>query len=335
MCATRQRLASARRGLRKRSGKVQKTNYIIHGDSRNALSEIEDKCVDCVVTSPPYFGLRDYKESEQIGLEETPTKYVEDIVEVFRQVRRVLKDDGTVWLNVGDSYAKKDYEADGIKKKDLIGIPWMIAFALRKDGWYLRSDIIWHKNAMPESVKDRCTKTHEYIFMLAKQPTYYFDQEAILEEAAYDGRKETMNHGSTKYGDDVNAFASNGHQRWRTKNMAKNDGISTPNSFHVNRENGGKDPVYFVRNKRSVWKVATSGLKDAHFAPFPERLITPCVLAGSRAGGIVLDPFMGSGTTAVVASANGRKWIGCELNADYIELALNRINRECGLLAGV
>lgn len=314
---------------------MQRTNYIIHGDSRTALSEVEDKCVDCVVTSPPYFGLRDYKEDEQIGLEDTPTKYVENLVEVFRQVRRVLKDDGTVWLNIGDSYAKKDYEGEGIKVKDLVGIPWMVAFALRKDGWYLRSDIIWHKNAMPESVKDRCTKTHEYIFMLSKQPTYYFDQEAIMEDAAYDGRNDTMNKGSTKYGDDVNAFASSGHQRWRTKNMSKNDGISTPNSFHVNRENGGKDQVYYVRNKRSVWKVATSGLKDAHFAPFPVKLITPCVLAGSRIDGIVLDPFMGSGTTAVVASTNGRKWIGCELNADYIELALNRINRECGLLAGV
>lgn len=313
---------------------MQKTNYIIHGDSRNALSEIEDKCVDCVVTSPPYFALRDYKEDSQIGLEPSPEKYVEDLVEVFREVWRVLKDDGTVWLNVGDTYAKKDYPDLGIKQKDLIGIPWMLAFALRSEGWYLRSDIIWHKNAMPESVKDRCTKTHEYIFMLSKNPDYYFDQKSIMEKTESYGLSED-DCDEAEEADVCKSKSDLEGRDFRTKNMSKNDGISTPNSFHVNRENGGKDKVYEMRNKRSVWKVATSGMKEAHFAPFPQRLITPCILAGSRMGGIVLDPFMGSGTTAIVASVNGRKWIGCELNEDYINLALMRINRECGLFAEV
>ena len=263
---------------------------ILVGDVRTTLRGLADRSVQCVVTSPPYWGLRDYGRDDQIGLETSPELYVTALVSVFNEVRRVLSDDGTLWLNLGDSYAGNNSRAsnngragfgnpregvferigDGLKTKDLVGIPWRVAFALQADGWYLRQDIIWHKpNPLPESVKDRCTKAHEYIFLLSKSPKYYFDYEAIKEPT-------------------------------------------------VNSQD--------KRNRRDVWTVPVKPFKGAHFATFPTDLITPCILAGCPEGGIVLDPFFGAGTTGVVAQQNNRRWIGCELNADYALIAENRIN---------
>lgn len=279
----------------------------------------------------------------QIGLESSPEAFVEKLVQVFREVCRVLKDDGTLWLNLGDSYAgswgnyggknrgygkqreivigsnvkQKAYEGkehwkpptannlgNGIKPKDLIGIPWMVAFALRADGWYLRQDIIWAKpNPMPESVRDRCTKSHEYIFLLTKSAKYYYDYEAILEPANYDGRKDEQFKGSDKYKDTGQTFAKNGHARW-------------------NKDADGNR----VRNKRSVWTVTTKPYKEAHFATFPPDLIEPCILAGSRKGDVILDPFNGAGTSGVVSVKNGRDYIGIDLNPDYIKMSERRIS---------
>lgn len=285
------------------------------------------------VTSPPYFGLRDYGHAGQIGLEQTPDEYVSAMVEVFRCVRDVLADDGTLWLNIGDSYAAngrsglntgwadraKEYAGgghraepsrhrgekrvpDGLKQKDLIGIPWMLAFALRADGWYLRQDIIWHKpNPMPESVRDRCTKAHEYVFLLSKSERYYFDGEAMREEAVKGASGSSFNKGKTAK-----------HQLER--------------SSDAERVEDGK------RNRRSVWTVATRPYKGAHFATFPPALIEPCILAGSRPGDIVLDPFMGSGTTAAVALQHGRQYLGCELNPAYQPLQEARIANAVGPL---
>lgn len=320
-------------------------NKIICGDSLEKLKELPDGIADCCITSPPYYGLRDYgtgkweggdpncdhssaklstrfertmtetsskqmtnlgsdvkeymrvcpvcgavREDRQIGLEETPEAYIAKLVSVFREVKRVLKDDGTLWVNIGDTYNgvkvgntenvkhkavadSSDFKKEkwsGAKNKDLIGIPWMLAFALRKDGWYLRQDIIWHKpNPMPESVKDRCTKSHEYIFLLSKQPHYYFDYESIQEEAT-------------------------------------------------------GDVMYSVKNKRDVWSVCTKPNKEAHFATFPEELIKPCILAGCKNGGVVIDPFFGSGTTGRVAREYGRNYIGIELNPEYVKMASHR-----------
>lgn len=280
------------------------------------------------VTSPPYYGLRDYGHEGQIGLEETPEQYIAAMVDVFRCVRDVLADDGTLWLNIGDSYynyrpgkgqalvkqsvsntkqdlpdtcARRGNILPGLKEKDLIGIPWMLAFALRADGWYLRQDIIWHKpNPMPESVQDRCTKAHEYIFLLSKSQKYYFDNDAIAEPAIHAGKVVTNDNG---------------------KNGQMGD-------FGVTRGGFLKDGGVLVketRNKRSVWTVTTKPYSGAHFATFPPDLITPCILAGAPAGGVVLDPFMGSGTTAAVAVLNGRNYLGCELNPAYKELQDIRI----------
>ena len=250
----------------------------------------------------------------QIGLEETPEEYVQKLVAVFREVKRVLKDDGTLWVNVGDSYAGNNSrtstgragmgeERDGIfhrtggKPKDLIGIPWMLAFALREDGWYLRQDIIWHKpNPMPESVRDRCTKSHEYIFLLSKSRQYYYNYKAIQEP-------------TTTYDSNI-----------RNRDIGKMN--NTPGRSHMN---GLKHNMYKVRNKRDVWSVPVRPFKGAHFATFPEELIKPCVLAGSRENGIVLDPFFGSGTTGVVATKFNRDFIGIELNSDYIDIAKRRL----------
>jgi len=251
------------------------------------------------VTSPLYYGLRDYGHDGQIGLEETPEQYITAMVEVFWCVWNVLADDGTLWLNIGDSYAASSNA--GLKQKDLIGIPWMLAFALRADGWYLRQDIIWHKpNPMPESVQDRCTKAHEYIFLLSKSQSYYFDNEAIAERSVAAGE-----------------FRGGG-----LKVSASNDYLPDGSSKQ-NLDKYGETTE--TRNKRSVWTVATRPYKGAHFATFPPDLIEPCILAGAPAGGIVLDPFMGSGTTAAVAIANGRDYLGCELNPAYKELQDARI----------
>lgn len=304
-------------------------NQIIQGDVIEALRSLPEGFIHTCVTSPPYWGLRDYGVPGQIGLEPTPEEYVEKMVEVFREVRRVLRDDGTLWLNLGDSYAMKfkggkgrkagvgpdpsnpihnavddEYKPpreipNGLKPKDLVGMPWRVAFALQADGWYLRSDIIWAKpNAMPESVKDRPTKAHEYIFLLSKSPRYYYDADAIREP-----------HGTPWIG------------RTPTKKLKKNADRNDAGSRCTTGNPLG-------RNKRTVWTVSTKPFKGAHFAVFPPDLIEPCILAGSPPGGIVLDPFFGSGTTGVVAEKHGRQWIGIELNPDYIEIARGRLGME-------
>ena len=275
------------------------------------------------VTSPPYYGLRNYGDEEnQIGQEDTPEEYIQQLVEVFREVRNVLTDDGTCWINIGDSYynyrpgrgqglvkqtvsntrqdlpdvcPRRGNRLEGLKEKDLIGIPWMLAFALRADGWYLRQDIIWHKpNPMPESVRDRCTKSHEYLFLLSKNRKYYYDNEAIKEPAKDWGTRDRT-HG---------------------KYHNKGTGLS-PHS--------GLSKSYPKKNKRSVWSVTNKPYKGAHFACYPPDLIEPCILAGSEQGDIVLDPFMGSGTTAMVAKKLGRQYIGCELHDEYASLQTDRI----------
>ena len=295
---------------------MAKVNTILQGDVIERLQDIEDNTIQCVVTSPPYWGLRDYGEDDQLGLEETPEEYVDNMVKVFREVRRTLKDDGTLWLNLGDSYSSggrstttnqtlrgnNDYgvtrpkPSENIKPKDLIGIPWRVAFALQQDGWYLRQDIIWHKpNPMPESVTDRCTKSHEYIFLLTKSANYYYDAESIKEK--------TLTNDNTN--------------RDRDKTRLNN----TPGRT---RMAGLKTNNYEKRNKRSVWKINTKPYKDAHFAVFPEKLPELCIKAGSKKGDIVLDPFFGSGTTGFVAQRLYRKWLGIELNPEYIKIANKR-----------
>jgi DNA modification methylase len=300
-------------------------NKIEFGDCRDTMRRWAGEGVKAqmCVTSPPYFNLRDYGHEGQIGLEQTPEQYIAAMVEVFRCVRDVLADDGTLWLNIGDSYAStgghtklgdssqrqgrtnvqeqhkvKGYAGGGdVKIKDLIGIPWMLAFALRADGWYLRQDIIWHKpNPMPESVRDRCTKAHEYIFLLSKSERYFFDSEAMREEAVKGAAGSSFSTGKTAT-----------HQMGR--------------SSDAERVEDGK------RNRRSVWTVATRPYKGAHFATFPPALIEPCILAGSRPGDIVLDPFMGSGTTAAVSLQHGRQYLGCELNPEYGPLQEQRITQ--------
>jgi len=374
-----------------------KTNngILYNGDVIDELKKLPDESVNMCVTSPPYWGLRDYgtaiweggsencnhidentkaerernrkglahnanndganrkgfignefkefqyKEicqkcgavriDKQLGLEKAPAEYVSKMVEIFREVKRVLRSDGILWLNLGDSYysniggysktmttgnatAIKLRGRDNkpkhktLKEKDLCGIPWRVAFALQKDGWYLRQDIIWHKpNPMPESVTDRCTKSHEYIFLMSKSAKYYYNMEAIKVPAAYDGRKDTMMKGSEKYKNSVvpgkkeHTMAAQGHERWQWIN-----GVA-------------------MKNKRSVWNIPIKPYKEAHFAVFPEKLIKPCILAGCPKDGIVIDPFFGSGTSGVVSEKNGRKWIGIDLNNSYCKLAKERI----------
>ena len=284
------------------------------------------------VTSPPYYGLRDYGHEGQIGMEETPEEYIKAMVEVFRCVWDVLEDDGTLWLNIGDSYANNTSAGDktfgnpefnknrpsraatktasksvpyGCKPKDLIGIPWLLAFALRADGWYLRQDIIWHKpNPMPESVQDRCTKAHEYIFLLSKSQKYYYDHKSIAEQS--------IHHGTDKRSD-------LGNIRYEGKRTQGESAANGQQSFVTVNEN---------RNKRSVWTVTTKPYAGAHFAVFPSDLIEPCIMAGAPVGGIVLDPFMGSGTTAQVAQSLGRQYLGCELNPDYKKLQEKRLAQQ-------
>ena len=305
-------------------------NRIEIGDCRQIMRRWASEGVraQTCVTSPPYFGLRDYGHPGQIGLEQTPEQYIAAMVEVFRCVRDVLADDGTLWLNIGDSYAGAGYSnhantggaqveqggkqrhltGTGCKPKDLIGIPWMLAFALRADGWYLRQDIIWHKpNPMPESVRDRCTKAHEYLFLLSKSERYFFDSEAMQESAT--GR-DPGNKGH-KY--------QNGAIYGISERKNVQSGIS---------DIGPRE----TRNRRSVWSVATQPYDGAHFATYPPALIEPCILAGSKPGSIVLDPFMGSGTTAQVAQSLGRQYIGCELNPAYAALQQKRIAQQSFML---
>lgn len=352
---------------------------IYNGDCLEILKTFPNESVDVCITSPPYYGLRDYgtgtwvggdpncphkriskyspktmtghnqeelvgnvgdaiyktvcplcgavRVDKQIGLEETPEDYIKRLTDVFHEVKRVLKKDGTLWVNIGDTYNSNSYhkdekssgygkqgtnkgvyenvverpKAENCKQKDLIGIPWMLAFSLRADGWYLRQDIIWHKpNPMPEPVKDRCTKSHEYIFLLSKSSQYYFDYEKIQEEAV---SKDDRRNGGGEY-----------HM---TENVLGGVFDKAQQSFVS---------ITDKRNKRDVWSVTPSHVKEAHFATYPEELVEPCVLAGSREGGIVLDPFFGSGTTGRVAERLGRKWVGIELNPKYVEIAEKRTN---------
>ena len=295
---------------------------ILLGDAAEQLQALDPESVHCCVTSPPYFGLRDYGVPGQIGLETAPGEYVDKLVQVFREVRRVLRPDGTLWLNIGDSYTSggrktRGYDKippawaaghrpgmpTGLKPKDLIGIPWMLAFALRSDGWYLRQDIIWHKpNAMPESVKDRCTKSHEYIFLLSKSARYYFDAAAIREKA--------LESSKARY---KSAFHSG-----KKELAGYGRGTVAPNTPGMRTFTG-------CRNKRSIWSVNTAGFRGAHFAVYPEKLVEPCILAGCPEGGTVLDPFAGSGTTGVVSKRLRRNFIGIELNPEYREMAVERI----------
>jgi len=310
------------------------------GDCRDTMRKWKEQGIKAqtCVTSPPYYGLRDYGHEGQIGLEETPEEYIKAMVEVFRCVWDVLEDDGTLWLNIGDSYAMASMRGEnskfsgnvgahsgyekgsvklgkksipvGLKAKDLIGIPWMMAFALRADGWYLRQDIIWHKpNPMPESVQDRCTKAHEYIFLLSKSQKYYYDRMAIAEPAAY---AEEHARKKTSWG---NKKADAGVKG----NIEKYQVIGAENKTTLE---GG------MANKRSVWTVPVKPYAGAHFAVFPSDLIEPCIMAGAPVGGIVLDPFMGSGTTAQVAQSLGRKYLGCELNPDYKPLQKKRLAQQ-------
>lgn len=322
-------------------------NTIINGNSLEVLKSLPDNSIDCCVTSPPYYALRDYGCDGQIGLEETPEKYIESLCDVFSEVRRVLTPQGTLWLNIGDSYNgnkvgntevvknKKVSESNnfhkklwgGAKPKDLIGIPWMLAFALRSQGWYLRQDIIWHKgNPLPESVTDRCTKSHEYIFLLSKSQKYYFDHEAIQEEATSSDKPRVFGANNQKgtLRNDIGRV-----YKPRTKNC-QYDG-QRPNSMHLAREAGLPDGVYPVRNKRDVWTVNTKPCKEAHFATYPFELIKPCILAGCPENGIVLDPFMGSGTTAIVARSLNRNYLGVELNPEYIKIAHKRLEKHLGI----
>lgn len=342
-------------------------NKVFFGDCRDTMRDLiaQGVKVQMCVTSPPYFRLRDYGHAGQLGLEATPAEFVAAMVEVFGLVRELLADDGVLWLNLGDSYAaNRSYQvastlmngdatnqaqagdghgmkaADfGLKPKDLIGIPWRVALALQAAGWYLRQDIIWHKpNPMPESVTDRCTKAHEYLFLLSKSERYFWDREAMQEPAtgALPGN-QTHKH-TTEYED-------SGDEKHRTKaglvdyakrQRSKRDTFKRENSKRAevipgqtagthrpDRDESEWDTA--TRNRRSVWTIATRPYKGAHFATFPSALIEPCVLAGSRRGDIVFDPFMGSGTTAAVAIQHGRRFGGCELNPDYEALQTSRI----------
>ena len=354
-------------------------NTIFEGDCIEGMRNIPDQSVNCCVTSPPYFGLRDYGHEGQIGLEETPEQFVAKLVDVFREVKRVLKSDGTLWLNLGDSYAgsgkganpdgsvhksalngkqgthkgtteglKKPQKAHeiGLKQKDLIGIPWMVAFALRADGWYLRQDIIWHKpNPMPESVTDRCTKSHEYIFLLSKSQKYYYDHEAIKQpmaevSAARMDRGVSDDHkningapGQTPHS--LNAPRANVKMKAvggaKHKNLESNGQAN--HSFHKTRNEKGEEwqSESGMANKRSVWTVTTKPYSEAHFATYPPDLIVDCIKAGCPEGGIVLDPFMGAGTTALVSRKLHRQYVGFELNPEYIRIAKNRLQQELGM----
>ena len=306
-------------------------NYeIILGDAEEVLSNHGDETFDCIVTSPPYFGLRNYGIGGQIGLEDNPDAYISRLVATFRQCHRTLKKTGTLWLNIGDSYynhrpgkgqalskqtmanserdlpsscPRRNNKFEGLKEKDLIGIPWMLAFALRADGWYLRQDIIWHKtNTMPESVRDRCTKSHEYLFLLTKSKCYYFDNQSIREanQDSYGGKRGIIKH------------------RYKTQSSM---GDSTSDRNQMNKY------AFGGRNKRSVWSVPTRPFKGAHFATFPTGLIEPCIKAGCPEGGIVVDPFCGSGTVGVVALEHKRQFLGIDLKPDYAEMAKARIEK--------
>ncbi len=266
------------------------TINIIQGNSFKKLKQIDDESIDCCITSPPYYGLRDYGESDQIGQEDTYQEYIENLVNIFEEVRRVLKSNGTLWLNLGDTY----------ENKNLMGIPFRVAFALQEKGWYLRQDIIWHKpSPMPESVKDRCTKSHEYIFLFSKNEKYYFDNESIKEKSKY----------------------PNG-----PNSPEKVKAVQGVYSVNLKKIKGNAK-----KNKRSVWSINTVPLKDAHFATFPPKLIEPMILAGCPETGTVLDPFGGAGTTALVADRLNRNAVLIELNEEYIDITKKRLQKDNSL----
>lgn len=316
----------------------------------DGLKLMDPKSVHCCVTSPPYWGLRDYGVPGQLGLEETPELYVKKLVEVFREVRRVLKPEGTLWLNLGDSYtgsgkgaaaypdnAKKYKQGTSkgmlgaintiktntkkYKPKNLIGIPWRVAFALQEDGWYLRQDIIWAKNnPMPESVRDRCTKSHEYMFLFSKSAQYYFDAEAIAEPVTESTVKRLNQDIESQPGSYRVPGKDNGNMKAVAPRYGGKKYTENPEVFNRTKSGNAYD-FRTMRNKRSVWTVSTQPFKEAHFATYPPKLIEPCILAGCPVGGIVFDPFIGSGTTGMVALQLQRNFIGIEINPDYIEIA--------------
>lgn len=343
---------------------------ILVGDCRAQLRTLEAGSVQTCITSPPYWGLRDYGVDGQIGLEASPAAFIAELVDVFREVRRVLRDDGTLWMNLGDTYAgsrsgpdtetsslgggrnnqqaakdgkkaqrtliasqrrdgapvpRSDVVVPGLRPKQLIGIPWRVAFALQDDGWYLRQDIIWNKpNPMPESVRDRCTKAHEYVFLLTKSDRYYFDQDAILEPCS----PNTHARLSQNVQDQIGSQRAHAGERGADRPM-KAVGRKLAAGNDATKNNASFDAAMAImpshRNKRSVWTIPTESFSGAHFATFPQALVEPCILAGSRPGDLVLDPFMGAGTTAVVAERLARRWVGCELNPEYAAIAERRI----------
>lgn len=323
-------------------------NKIYNVDCIYGMSQMDKDSIDCCVTSPPYFGLRDYGTAEQIGLEETPELFVEKLVQVFTEVKRILKPEGTLWLNLGDSYSgsgkgpagnlqynengqisQSSGKTYGLKPKDLIGIPWMVAFALRSSGWYLRQDIIWAKpNPMPESVTDRCTKSHEYIFLMSKNKKYYYDADAIKEKAVTVEDRPSGVARNRLY--DYDSKENNNPKAYRKRE--KQNGESAVDT-KLRGHSGCCGVESDFRNKRSVWTVTTKSFSGAHFATFPEDLIVDCIKAGCPENGIVLDPFMGAGTTGLVAKKLNRNYIGFELNPEYIKIAEKRIFNEIGLFA--
>ena len=338
------------------------------GDCREILRSLPEKIAQCCVTSPPYFGLRDYGMPGQLGQEKTPEEYVENMVQVFAGVRRILKDDGTLWLNLGDSYngsgaksvqinspkqmtsrgatMQRGTDVLGLKPKNLLMIPARVALALQADGWYLRSDIVWQKpNPMPESVLDRPTRSHEFIFLFSKSERYFYDAAAIREPAEFrTDARPFGNAGGNRHGDEERVYKphhdSTEARKARASEASKRNPTATVNGIrpdkqrgHTRRHAGFNDrwdgmskieQAEMGRNKRDVWTVATVPYEGAHFAVFPPELIKPCILAGTRPGDTVLDPFFGSGTTGEVAQAMGRNWIGCELNPSYSKLQAAR-----------
>jgi len=332
---------------------------ILHGDCREVLKTLADASVQCCVTSPPYFGLRDYGMAAQIGLEVTPDAFVAELVAVFREVRRVLRDDGTLWLNLGDSYAATTKGSSGVgknatnkgtlltdrawqvppglKSKDLIGIPWRVAFALQVDGWYLRQDIIWSKpNPMPESVTDRCTKAHEYVFLLSKSATYYFDNDAMQEPAAASTVARLAQDVAGQRGSDRVPGKTNGLMKAVARKQNSTNESAVPGATAhggIHREGAEREPL--TRNKRSVWTIATQPYSEAHFATMAPELAETCIKAGCPIGGTVLDPFGGAGTTGLVADRLQRDAVLIELNPSYADLARTRVRDDAPLFAEV
>lgn len=339
---------------------------ILTGDCRDVLKTLPDESVHCVVTSPPYFGLRDYGVPGQIGLESSPAEFIEEMVAVFSDVRRVLRSDGTLWLNLGDSYANdgkwgghtggkhvkalhcspigRNKRYTGLKPKDLCGIPWRVALALQADGWWLRQDIIWNKpNPMPESIRDRCTKAHEYIFLLSKSDRYYYDADAIAEPVTGSTIERISQPGlAEQRGSDRVPGKTNGTMKAVVKRSGNKE-RKPASARGVPIDTGGKSAGAVAgsvprqgttRNKRSVWTVTTQPFSEAHFATFPPALVEPCILAGCPKGGVVLDPFGGAGTTGLVADRLQRNAILIELNPDYAAIARRRLNADAPLFAG-